>query len=1053
MTTHHRLHHMGYAVVRMPALPVSDWSVHARSTRNAGGDPAAAWQRRADSARRFFLRPAVAEAIYIASPGFHERLAQWDWCLRSPADRKMLASFERYLNRMCYRCTPFGMFSTVSHARLEHNPGRWTLDDAAAAAAIERVARIDGEALAALCDRLNSRPHSDARYTLNASLYEAGENYRFNAWTGEPGKDRVYELAQIDRHPVIDAVVEQTRGRMLSIAALDSRLQELAQAEDVDLGALLADLVDAKVLLPALCVDPLNPDPTRALADALAHGVHAPAGVRLQRLDRSVRAVPPADALEHYARLDREVRELAGIDPPALLLQVDAFRSHDAMAIDAGAVDATVAAIEYLADRFSMRSNLLDAFCAAFDKRYGRGAVPLMEALDEETGIGYDQTTVPDELLGELGIRRRSSQRAAPLPPSPFDEFLRRLILRDPALLSAREMTFTRADMAHLPSIREGLEGPGMHAALQFPLVKSAGGAIERVAVLKGINPNGAVHSLSRFCHGEPRLDDAAREYARQVEAESGGAAIHAEISYLPHGRGANVLTRPPIWTHRINLVEPSIAPGEGDLPVSDLMLTVSGKDVQLWSRRLGKRVIPHLTSAHNPQQRRNLATYKFLAALQSHGMRIAQLEWGPLFKDLQYRPRLRFEQMVLAPARWHIPASALAAVRSVPAGAQPAALRALLDVRRAPRRIELEEQDNKLVLDVEDPFDLDQMLRLVNKARDLVFCELLDEFDDDGRIDGRPAWRHEVVVPLRRPQAVPRKACQPLFQRDLEPVPAAQALYVKLYGGHERMDSRMLPLAMEWLAAQRRDGAVGQWFFIRYADPDWHLRLRVFPSPGRHGEVLARLMALAEQARERGLIHRFEFTAYERELVRYGGPAHIERNEALFCIDSELVARILHAGIFDGEAPPRWKAAVVAIDALLRDFGLPLDQKLGLASRLAAGFKEEFRVDMQRLGDLYRRHARELVAALQRSADAPHWSRALWRLLDNASPDRRALAAPMLSPRRAQQELDMVGSHVHMLCNRMFAANGREYEVLVYDFLARGYRSLLARETGGTRS
>jgi thiopeptide-type bacteriocin biosynthesis protein len=262
-----------------------------------------------------------------------------------------------------------------------------------------------------------------------------------------------------------------------------------------------------------------------------------------------------------------------------------------------------------------------------------------------------------------------------------------------------------------------------------------------------------------------------------------------------------------------------------------------------------------------------------------------------------------------------------------------------------------------------------------------------------------------------------------------------------------------MLPLALEWLAGQRRDGAVGQWFFIRYSDPDWHLRLRVFPTHGRHGEVLARLMALAEQARERGFVHRFEFTAYERELVRYGGPAHFERTEALFCIDSELAARILHGDIFSGEAPARWPVAMVAIDALLRDFGLPLEHKLGLMSNLAARFKEEFGVDKQRLGELYRQHARELVAALQRSADAPQWSKELWQLLDNASPDRRALASPMLSCPPAQHELDMVGSQVHMLCNRLFAAHGREYEVLVYDFLARAYRTLDARRTGGTAS
>lgn len=1036
---------MGYAVARMPALPVRDWLEHARSSQ-AAHDEDEAWRRRTDSARRIFLRSGVAEAIYIASPGFHARLQSWDWRSHSPDDRKMLAAFERYLNRMCFRCTPFGLFATVSHARLAPGPGAWTLDEAAAQTTIRRAARIDGEALDALCGKLLGQPNGQLPYTVNASLYAAGDNYRFNGWTSEPGKDRVYELAEIDRHPLIDAVVQHASGRSMSIEALQARLAPLAHAEDADLPALLADLIEARVLVPAILVDPLGDDPARALGAALAaHGEHAGAG-QLLRLARALMTAPDGAAVEHYEQIDQQVRELAGIGPAAQSIQVDAFRSHDAMVIDSSRVEAAIADIEYLADRFSTRSGMLDGFCAAFAKRYGHGRVPLLEALDDEIGIGYEPGAAPDALLAGLGIRRRS-HRSAPVHPGPFDQFLLRLIQRDPSLFASREIALTRDDVQRLAPTHDGLPGPGMHAVLQFPMMRSADGRRERIAVLGGLYTGGAVHAVSRFCHGDDRLLEASREYARQVEAESGDGVVHAEISYLPQGRSANVLTRPPIWTYRINLVQPAIEPRDTDLPVSDLMLSVAGKDIQLWSRRLGKRVIAHLTSAHNPQQRRNLATWKFLAALQGHGSRIPQLEWGSWFKDVEYRPRLRFDKLVLASARWHLRAASLETVRSLPAIEQAAALRALLAERHAPRRIELEEQDNKLVLDLDDRIDLDHLQRLVRKGRDLVFYEVLDDFGDDGLADGKPVWRHELVVPLRRPGTLASLAAQKsACERDLAKVPATQALHVKLYGGHERLDARMLPLALQWLASQRKAGSIGQWFFIRYADPDWHLRLRVFPARGKHAHVLAQLMDLAEEAHERGYIHRFDFTAYEREMVRYGGPEHIERNEALFCIDSELVSRMLHGDIFSSAAPPRWKMAMVAIEALLRDCGLSLDQKLGLVSGAAAGFKAEFWVDKQRLGDLYRKHARELAAALQRSPGAPQWSSDLWRLLDSAASDRRALARPMLSSPPTPQQLDIVASQVHMLCNRLFASHGREHEVLVYDYLARTYRSLTAR-------
>lgn len=1049
---------MGYSVPRMPALPIRDWVIHTRSAHGAGGDTDDAWQRRADSARNYFLRPMVAEAIYIASPGFHDRLLNWDWRLRGSDDRKMLTSFERYLNRMCFRCTPFGMFSTVSYAPLQAEPGQWLLDSAAAQAPIERAARIDGEALGILCEKLNRVPDRETLYAVNASLYSIGDSYRFNDWKPGPGTDRIYDLAAIDGHPLIDALIRSMQGRAVGIATLENLLAERAQAEDIDLGALIEDLIKAKVLVPTISLDPLNANPTRALAATLAaHPTHAAVGERLRELDAQLRALAPATPVEQYIQLDREIRDLTGAKPKGVAIQVDAFRKHDNLAIDAARVEAAVAAIDYLSERFSFRYNSLDAFCDSFNRRYGRGAVPLMEALDNEAGIGYEAGVLPNKLLDKLGIRRRTDKRN-PVTPSEFDELLLRLIQRDPMLLSSREIRLAREDVDQLPLARSGTDGPGMHAILHFPMMRQTDGARARTTVLGGLGVSGAVHWVSRFCHGDQRLHEASREYARQVEAESPAEVIHAEITYLPNGRMANVLTRAPIWTYRINLVDPPIEPGAFDLSLSDLVLTVNGKEVCLWSRRLAKRVIPHLTSAHNAKQPRNLTVYKFLAALQTQGLRIPKLDWGTMFQAFEYRPRLRFEDLVLAPARWHIRGRTLAKLGRLPAAGQGPALRAILAERRAPRRIELEERDNTLVLDLDDALDFEQLLRLAKKGRELVFSEVLEDFDEEGLVDGELAWRHEVIVPLRRPAvAAARTAPPPQFQRDQVKVPAAQALFVKLYGGHETLDTQMLPLALDWLARQRAAGNVERWFFIRYGDPDWHLRLRVFPPPGRHGQALVQLMQLAEQAQQAGIASRYEFSAYEREMVRYGGPRLIGHHEDLFCIDSDLVAAMLHGEVFSAAQPARWAVALVAIDALLADFGLAVPQRLSLMAGLAASFKEEFRLSKQQtiaLGDEYRKHARDVLAALRRSDQAPAWSRELYTLLDGVSARRRAVAAQIMraSP-PTSHELSMVSSQVHMLCNRLFHAQNREYEVLVYDYLARAYRSLDAvmKQDGGS--
>jgi thiopeptide-type bacteriocin biosynthesis protein len=1036
------LRHIGFAIVRTPALPMAQWRAHVE--RGAGGDT---WQGRADSGQALFRLPLVTEAIYLASPSLHARLSHWDWRVRDGDDRKLLAAFERYLNRMCSRATPFGLFATASFAPVVPGQG-WTLDAAPAAAPPERAARVDGEALYALVEKAQSgQPGPGMRYAVNASLYRVGMSYRYIEWSCPDGTERVYQIGEIDSHPVIDALVERMGERILDCQSVAALVADIGSQEDIDLTALVEDLVAAKVLLPAIVVDPLHANPAGALAAALARvPAHAAAGAQLAELNGRLRALPATQAIEHYPQADRDIRALAGIEPGHLPIQVDTFRRHPLMAVDAADVEAAIAAFDWLMDRFSFRHGPLDSFCDAFSKRYGSGMVPLMEALDPEAGIGFRQSGMSNKLLAALGIRR-------PAAPSqyvvlgPFDKLLMTLIQRNPALLAAREVEITRADAAALPFTRDGSEGNGMTTVFSFPLLRGADGKVARTAVLSALDTEGTLNWVGRFCHGDPRMGEAARAHALHIEELSGPDVVHAGIAYLPpRVRAVNVVTRPPLWTWRINLAEAAAEPGEHDLPVSDLMLSVAGREVQLWSRRLRKRVIPHKDTAHSVEDERNMTAYRFLCTMASHGMRAPQLDWGHVFAGLEYQPRLRFESLVLAPARWRIGKAALAQLDGT-----RAALRGLLAQRGVPRHVELAQGDNRLLLDLDDEIDLEQLLRVASKASDLLLFEVLDDQDASAGANATPAWRHQVAVPLYRPSHPPRAIAERRFERDLVKVPMAEALYVKLYGGEETIDKRVLPHVAAWIAGQRRRGAIDNWFFIRYPERGWHLRLRVFPVPGRDQEVHGALVKLAEELQEHSWISHFEFAPYEREMIRYGGAPHIGANESLFGIDSDLAGMIAGGELFGNvEAPARWSSALLAIDALLRDFGLSLGQKLALATRMAAGFKAEFELagkPLAALGDWYRRHAREMIAALKRDERAPAWSAPLWRALDSVSARRSELAAPL---RAADPQLSMLESQVHMLCNRLFIAQNREFEVLVYDFLARAYRALAAMQSGG---
>jgi lantibiotic biosynthesis protein len=64
-------------------------------------------------------------------------------------------------------------------------------------------------------------------------------------------------------------------------------------------------------------------------------------------------------------------------------------------------------------------------------------------------------------------------------------------------------------------------------------------------------------------------------------------------------------------------------------------------------------------------------------------------------------------------------------------------------------------------------------------------------------------------------------------------------------------------------------------WFFVRYADPRPHLRIR-FHSKDGHFDVISAVARWATELMKRQLCESFSFDTYEREIERYGGAAVI---------------------------------------------------------------------------------------------------------------------------------------------------------------------------------
>src|SRR6185295_11982695 len=162
--------------------------------------------------------------------------------------------------------------------------------------------------------------------------------------------------------------------------------------------------------------------------------------------------------------------------------------------------------------------------------------------------------------------------------------------------------------------------------------------------------PSGA-RILGRFCHADAELSALTIEHLRAEEAHRPNA-IFAEIVHLPQGRIGNILARPVLRDHEIPFLGRSGAPADKQIPVSDLRVSVEGQRIILRSARLGKEVVPRLTSAHN-FVRGSLGVYRFLCMLQSQGT-VGGVSWSwDALDGALFLPRVTSGRLVLQRASW----------------------------------------------------------------------------------------------------------------------------------------------------------------------------------------------------------------------------------------------------------------------------------------------------------------------------------------------------------------------------------------------------------------
>jgi thiopeptide-type bacteriocin biosynthesis protein len=680
-----------------------------------------------------------------------------------------------------------------------------------------------------------------------------------------------------------------------------------------------------------------------------------------------------------------------------------------------------------------------------------------MDAVDDECGIGFRSSGIsPPGLapfLSGLALgddeepKETWSRRERFLLPC-LVETLRcgrsELELTDAMVAELSDPDITLPDAFHVCVTLEGDDEPLRTEAVTIHAHHTCG-------------PSGAMF-FGRFCNGSDIIRTRVAEHLLE-ESASRPCAIFAEIAHLSHPRQGNVLNRPLLRDWEIPVVTSSPLPSDRQISIADLLVSVVGDRILLHSRTLGCEVIPRLTTAHQASDEVNLPLYAFLSALQFQaGGPMVSWRWGAL-EGLPTLPRVRYGRVVLAPARWCLTDAERDAMAQGSDASRWRNVQRMRQARAVPRFVALEEGSTRLPLDLDNPLCLEVLARVSRQARVVRFEELAGRPDKLCVRGAEGRYAHELVVPFvrRHEQAIrdpgPKRELRPTRGRAF--LPGSEWLYAKLYVGPATAD-RLLRGPIADLARKAvGDGWIDRWFFLRYADPQYHIRIRLHGKPDELlQKVLPGLHELVSPLSNDGTVERLELGTFSPEVERYGGYEALGLVEQLFHADSESALDILRL-MATGEAlADHWLAVSLSVERLLALFTRDYQERRHLLMSLRSGFADS-------VGGLKPSLIRQLASKYRKERDRferclmSEGMSELWRERCGAAlAHRAARIEPVIRDLRdlsSRGQLtrplhSITEACLHLCANRLLREAANQQEVVLYDFLSRWDSSRMAR-------
>lgn len=913
--------------------------------------------------------PVIRHALYVASPSLFERLE----LIRSgqtTKPQKMQRAFSRllrYLIRLSTRPTPFGLFAGIAFDTFADQSNVRL----AASHRHKTHTRSDMYWLYALLSFIETLPVSQEviPYQANQTLYFAGSRLVV------PYPD-IYEQSQraslsVRATPVVKHLHQLARTPRL-LSELVQKMQEaFPQASQQQIEMLLQSVVHNHILISTLQL-PLSQmypasivlERLQALPSSRLRDIANALEKILQAMADIDREGPGCSLDKLYSLSDKQHRLLPRQISPTMQvdmrLQLHTKQLHQDIAQAAAKTAELLTRLSLYQDGYPH----LREYHRKFAERYGHYTeVPLLELLSPEKGLDAPATYMePPGILGSAGAS------------TPESTIRRDALLCELAATALRErkreVRLTEALVEQLQLSATPSYPPSQEVYLQVHA--SSYEALDygqwRAVLAPNTGSLSGGRTFGRFMHLYEH-DDLARlqQYIQRQEDEHPDI-LFAELSYRPlYPRSANVVVHPTLFSYEITVNTMPSVPPERVIQLDDLVVGIRQGRFYLRSLRLKKEVIVCHTSMLNIRKAPNVCRF-LIEVSEDRSALPVPFDWGAA-EHLPFLPRLVYEdKIVLRPARWLLRRES---IPTDPAASFFEALQAWRAAWDVPRYTYLVNGDQRLLLDLENALTVAELRTELQKTDPTQSIQLEEMYPDFEHLWLQDEEKHtyvsEIVVPVSLRSHAGTSTQQRVTQEGIPSPPAIISarernilpgndwVYLHLYLPLSQQNEFIADTLFAFVHSLRQSAFIDRWFYVRYRDPEQHLRLRLHAcNADVQGRLLQYALEWSGSLAEKEILEQVTLNTYSREIERYGGPLAIEQIERFFTLDSDLCRHLLRSASLKHIRLDPLLLAVSSLDFLFDTWGFTFDDRLQwLRTTVPEAFQEEFRTHQKELSEL----------------------------------------------------------------------------------------------------